>query len=319
MQLEFREIEPIRSMNQLLDLARLVAQVKGPKKVAVAAATEAHVIEAVNEARIEGLIEPILFGNPERMRRIAQELGIRVENLDLRPARDPVEAAELATKAVSSGEADILMKGLVHSSEFLRAALNREWGLRTGRLLSHVLVFEAQGYDRLFFMSDGAMNINPGLKEKIQIVENAVTLAHALGINPPRVALLAAVEVVNPEMETAVEDAIIAKMADRGQIQGAIVDGPLALDNAVSEEAARIKGIKSPVAGKADVLIVDNIDVGNVFYKSLIYFARVRGAGIIMGARAPLVLTSRADPEEVKFLSLALAVVLAERLPYVTG
>jgi len=253
------------------------------------------------------------------MRKIAQELGIAVENLDLRPARDPEEAAELATKAVSSGEADILMKGLVHSSEFLRAALNKEWGLRTGRLLSHVLVFEAKGYDRLFFMSDGAMNINPGLKEKIQIVENAVTLAHALGINPPKVALLAAVEVVNPDMETAVEDAIIAKMADRGQIKGAIVDGPLALDNAVSEEAARIKGIKSPVAGKADVLIVDNIDVGNVFYKSLIYFARVRGAGIIMGARAPLVLTSRADPEEVKFLSLALAVVLAERLPYVAA
>jgi len=319
MRLEFREIEPIRNMNQLLDLARLVARVKGPKKVAVAAASEAHVIEAVNEARIEGLIEPVLFGNPERIRRIARELGIAVENLDIRPARDPEEAAELATKAVSAGEADILMKGLVHSSDFLRAALNKEWGLRTGRLLSHVLVFEAKGYDRLFFMSDGAMNINPGLKEKIQIVENAVTLAHALGINPPKVALLAAVEVVNPDMETAVEDAIIAKMADRGQIKGAIVDGPLALDNAISEEAARIKGIKSPVAGKADILIVDNIDVGNVFYKSLIYFARVRGAGIIMGAKAPLVLTSRADPEEVKFLSLALAVVLAERLPYVSA
>jgi len=316
MQLEFREIQPIRSMNGLLDLARLIAQVKGPKRVAVAAANEAHVIEAVNDARIEGLIQPILFGNPERMRKIAGELGIQVENLDLRPARDPIEAAELATKAVSSGEADILMKGLVQSADFLRSALNRDWGLRTGRLLSHVLVFEAQGYDRLFLMSDGAMNINPGLKEKIQIVENAVTLAHALGIDPPRVALLAAVEVVNPEMETAVEDAIIAKMADRGQIKGAIVDGPLALDNAVSEEAARIKGIKSPVAGKADILIVDNIDVGNVFYKSLIYFAKVRGAGIIMGARAPLVLTSRADPEEVKFLSLALAVVLAERLPH---
>ncbi len=317
MQLEFREIQPIHSMDELLELARLIAQVKGPKRVAVAAANEAHVIEAVNDARIEGLIRPILFGNPERMRKIAGELGIQVENLDLRPARDPLEAAELATKAVSSGEADILMKGLVQSADFLRAALNREWGLRTGRLLSHVLVFEARGFDRLFLMSDGAMNINPGLKEKIQIVENAVTLAHALGIQPPRVALLAAVEVVNPEMETAVEDAIIAKMADRGQIKGAIVDGPLALDNAVSEEAARIKGIKSPVAGKADVLIVDNIDVGNVFYKSLIYFARIRGAGIIMGARAPLVLTSRADPEEVKFLSLALAVVLAERLPYV--
>lgn len=317
MHLEFKEIEPIRSMNALLDLARLIAQIKGPKKVAVAAASEAHVIEAVNEARIEGLIQPILFGNPERIRKIATELGIQADNLEVHPARDPVEATVLATKAVASGAADILMKGLVHSSDFLRAALNKEWGLRTGKLLSHVLVFESKGYDRLFLMSDGAMNINPDLKAKIQIVENAVTLAHALGIPKPKVALLAAVEVVNPEMETAVEDAIIAKMADRGQIKGATIDGPLALDNAVSLEAARIKGIQSPVAGKADILIVDNIDVGNVFYKSLIYFARVRGAGIIMGAKAPLVLTSRADPEEVKFLSLALAVILAERLPHV--
>ncbi|GEM89030.1 bifunctional enoyl-CoA hydratase/phosphate acetyltransferase [Oceanithermus desulfurans] len=315
--LDFKEIQPLRDMTSLLELARLIAQVGGPKKVAVAAAEEAHVVEAVNEARIEGLVHPILFGNPERIRRIAGELGIRTQNLEIRHAKNPPEAAELATQAVSSGEADILMKGMVQSSDFLRAALNREWGLRTGRLLSHVLIYEAKGYDRLFFMSDGAMNINPDLKAKIQIVENAVTLAHVLGVNPPKVALLAAVEVVNPEMDTAVEDAIIAKMADRGQIKGAVIDGPLALDNAVSEEAARIKGIKSPVAGKADILIVDNIDVGNVFYKSLIYFARVRGAGLIMGARAPMVLTSRADPEEVKFLSLATAVIAAERLPYV--
>ena len=315
--LDFREIQPLRDMTGLLELARLIAQVGGPKKVAVAAAEESHVIEAVNEARIEGLVHPILFGNPERIRRIASELGIRTPNLEIRHAKNPAEAAELATQAVSSGEADILMKGMVQSSDFLRAALNRDWGLRTGGLLSHVLLYEAKGYDRLFLMSDGAMNINPDLKAKIQIVENAVTLAHVLGVNPPKVALLAAVEVVNPEMDTAVEDAIIAKMADRGQIKGAIIDGPLALDNAVSEEAAHIKGIKSPVAGKADILIVDNIDVGNVFYKSLIYFARVRGAGLIMGARAPMVLTSRADPEEVKFLSLATAVIAAERLPYV--
>ncbi|HGY08849.1 MAG TPA: bifunctional enoyl-CoA hydratase/phosphate acetyltransferase [Oceanithermus profundus] len=315
--LDFKDIQPVRDMTSLLELARLIAQVGGPKKVAVAAAEEAHVIEAVNEARIEGLVHPILFGNPERIRRLASELGIRTQNLEIQHAKNPAEAAELATQAVSRGEADILMKGMVQSSDFLRAALNRDWGLRTGRLLSHVLIYEAKGYDRLFFMSDGAMNINPDLKAKIQIVENAVTLAHLLGINPPKVALLAAVEVVNPEMDTAVEDAIIAKMADRGQIKGAIIDGPLALDNAVSEEAARIKGIKSPVAGRADILIVDNIDVGNVFYKSLIYFARVRGAGLIMGARAPMVLTSRADPEEVKFLSLATAVIAAERMGYV--
>jgi len=314
--LDFRDIQPIRDMNSLLELARLIAQVKGPKRVAVAAAEEAHVIQAVNEARMEGLVHPVLFGNPERIRRIAGELHIRAHNLDIRPAQNPAEAAELATQLVSKGEADILMKGMVQSSDFLRAALNREWGLRTGRLLSHVLVYEAKGYDRIFMMSDGAMNINPDLKAKIQIVENAVTLAHVLGVSEPRVALLAAVEVVNPEMDTAVEDAIIAKMADRGQIKGAVIDGPLALDNAVSEEAARIKGIKSPVAGRADILIVDNIDVGNVFYKSLIYFAKVRAAGIIMGARAPMVLTSRADPEEVKFMSLATAVISAERIPY---
>ncbi len=311
---EFGEIEQIRNMDGLLEMARLIAQIKGPKRVAVAAADEGHVIEAANEGRMEGLVQPILFGNPERIRRIATELGVNHAGLEIRAANNPVEAAELATRAVSSGEADILMKGLVQSTDFLRAVLNKEWGLRTRRLLSHVLVYEARGYDRLFLMSDGAMNINPDLKNKIQIVENSVTIAHALGIKVPKVALLAAVEVVNPDMSTAIENAIIAKMADRGQIKGATIDGPLALDNAVSEEATHIKELNSAVAGKADVLIVDNIDVGNVFYKSLIYFGQVRAAGIIMGARAPLVLTSRADPEEVKFLSLALSVVLAERL-----
>ncbi len=315
--LDFRDIQPLRDMNNLLEMARLVAQIKGPKKVAVAAAEEAHVIQAVNEARMEGLIHPVLFGNPDRVRRIAVELGIKAQGLDIRPAKNPPEAAELATQLVSGGEADILMKGMVQSSDFLRAALNRDWGLRAGKLLSHILIYEAAGFDRLFMMSDGAMNINPDLKAKIQIVENAVTMAHILGVAEPKVALLAAVEMVNPDMDTAVEDAIIAKMADRGQIKGAVIDGPLALDNAVSEEAARIKKIKSPVAGKADILIVDNIDVGNVFYKSLIYFAHVRAAGIIMGAKAPMILTSRADPEEVKFMSLATAVIAAERMQYV--
>ncbi|AFZ65928.1 bifunctional enoyl-CoA hydratase/phosphate acetyltransferase [Deinococcus peraridilitoris] len=319
MTIDFRIIEPVRSVPALLDLARLVASVRGPRRVAVAAAGDAHVLAAVHEARLENLIRPILFGDPAAITAAAHEVGLDLGRADVRPAANNDEAAELAVRSVTSGEADILMKGLLDTAVLLRAVLNKDWGLRAGKLLSHVLVYDVPGADfgRLFFMSDGAMNIEPDLKAKITIVENAVAVAHALGIPQPNVAMLAAVEVVNPDMSTAVDDAIISKMGDRGQIKGASIDGPLALDNAVSLEAARIKKIASPVAGRADVLIVDDIDVGNVFYKTLVYFARARVAGVIMGARAPIVLTSRADSEEAKFNSLALACVLSERLPLV--
>lgn len=315
MTIDFRIIEPVTSVPALLDLARLMTSVRGPRRVAVAAAGDAHVLAAVHEARLEGLIRPILFGDPVAIAGAAREVGLDLGKADVRPAASNDEAAELAVRAVSGGEADILMKGLLDTSVLLRAVLNKEWGLRAGKLLSHVLVYDVPGADfgRLFFMSDGAMNIEPDLKAKITIVENAVAVAHALGVAQPKVAMLAAVEVVNPDMSTAVDDAIISKMGDRGQIKGASIDGPLALDNAVSLEAARIKNISSPVAGRADVLIVDDIDVGNVFYKTLVYFARARVAGVIMGARAPIVLTSRADSEEAKFNSLALACVLCER------
>ena len=319
MTIDFRTIEPVRSIPALIDLARLIASVRGPKRVAVAAAGDAHVLAAVHEARLEGLIRPILFGDPMEIANAAREVGFDLGKADVRPAQGLDGAAELAVRAVSSGEADILMKGLLDTSILLRAVLNKDWGLRGRKLLSHVLAYDVPGADfgRLFFMSDGAMNIEPDLKAKIQIVENAVTVAHALGVQRPNVAMLAAVEVVNPDMSTAVDDAIISKMGDRGQIKGATIDGPLALDNAVSREAARIKKINSPVAGQADVLIVDDIDVGNVFYKTLVYFARARVAGVIMGAKVPVVLTSRADSEEAKFNSLALACVLSERLPLV--
>lgn len=317
--IDFRTIEPVRSVPALIDLARLVSSVRGPRRVAVAAAGDAHVLAAVHEARIDGLIRPILFGDPAKIAEAAREVGLDLSKADVRPAANNEVAAELAVKAVSGGEADILMKGLLDTAVLLRAVLNKEWGLRGGKLLSHVLAYDVPGTDfgRLFFMSDGAMNIEPDLKAKITIVENAVAVAHALGIPKPNVAMLAAVEVVNPEMSTAVDDAIISKMGDRGQIKGASIDGPLALDNAVSLEAAKIKKIASPVAGRADVLIVDDLDVGNVFYKTLVYFARARVAGVIMGAKAPIVLTSRADSEEAKFNSLALACVLSERLPLV--
>ena len=272
------------------------------------------VLEAVHSARLEGMIEPLLFGDETRIRALCVEMGIDDARLSIMHAGSNAEAAELAVKAVREGRADVLMKGLLDTATILRAVLNKEWGLRTGKLLSHVLVFDAPGrFERLFMMSDGAMNIEPDLKAKIEIVQNSVAVAHALGLEKPKVAMLAAIEVVNPDMSTAVDDAIISKMGDRGQIKGAIIDGPLALDNAVSISAAEIKGIVSPVAGLADVLIVDNIDVGNVFYKTLVYFAGSNVAGVIMGASAPMILTSRADSSDTKFNSIALACILAER------
>lgn len=312
--LDFTRIEALRDMRSLVGLARLIGQVRGPKRVAVAAAEDDHVLEAVHNARLEGMIQPILFGNQDKIRSVAEELGIDTAKLEIHHTQSHAESAEQAVKAVFEKRADILMKGIADTATVLRAVLNKEFGLRTGKLLSHVLVFDAPGkFQKLFLMSDGAMNIEPDLKAKIEIVQNAVSVAHALGLEKPNVAMLAAIEVVNPDMSTAVDDAIISKMGDRGQIKGAVIDGPLALDNAVSLESAQIKGINSPVAGHADVMIVDNIDVGNVFYKTLVYFAGSSVAGVIMGASTPIVLTSRADSSEAKFNSLALACIIAER------
>ncbi len=311
---DFSSIEPLRDMRSIIGLAKLIGQVRATKRVAVAAAEDDHVLEAVHNARLEGMIHPILFGNEAKIKAVCLEIGIDASKLEIHHADSNALASELAVKAVREGRADILMKGLVDTATILRAVLNKEWGLRTGKLLSHILVFDAPNkFERLFCMSDGAMNIEPDLKAKIEIVQNAVAVSSALGLEKPKVAMLAAVEVVNPEMSTAVDDAIISKMGDRGQIKGATIDGPLALDNAVSPQAAEIKGIISPVAGHADVLIVDNIDVGNVFYKTLVYFSNSNVAGIIMGASAPMILTSRADSGETKFNSIALACILSER------
>jgi phosphate butyryltransferase len=304
--LDFSKIEPLRDMRSLIGLARVIGQVRGPKRVAIAAAEDDHVMEAVHSARLEGMIQPILFGNQAKIHAVAEELGIDTSKLEIHGTQSHAESAEGAVRAVTEKRADILMKGIADTATVLRAVLNKDFGLRTGKLLSHVLVFDAPGkFEKLFLMSDGAMNIEPDLKAKIEIVQNAVSVAHAIGLEKPNVA--------NPDMSTAVDDAIISKMGDRGQIKGAVIDGPLALDNAVSVESAQIKGINSPVAGHADVLIVDNIDVGNVFYKTLVYFAGSSVAGVIMGASAPIVLTSRADSAEAKFNSLALACIIAER------
>jgi phosphate butyryltransferase len=280
--------------------------------VAVAVAEDEEVIEAVIEALNRNLANFILFGDKEKIKMIVnvKNKGQQKSNkkLTIVHADSNEMAAELAVKAVSTKEATVLMKGNIPTSSLLKAVLNKEYGLRTGNILSHVAVFEVPDFDRFTIVTDAGMNIAPELEQKAQMIKNAAALARAIGIEYPKVAPLAAVEVVNPAMQATIDAAALSVMNKRGQITGCIVDGPLALDNAVSALAAEHKGIQSEVAGRADILLVPTIEVGNVLYKSLIYFAKAKVGAVIAGAKAPIVLTSRADSAESKLYSLALAI-----------
>jgi phosphate butyryltransferase len=280
--------------------------------VAVAVAEDEEVIEAVIEALNRNLANFILFGDKEKIKMIVnvKNKGQQKSNKKLTIVHtDSNEmAAELAVKAVSTKEATVLMKGNIPTSSLLKAVLNKEYGLRTGNILSHVAVFEVPDFDRFTIVTDAGMNIAPELEQKAQMIKNAAALARAIGIEYPKVAPIAAVEVVNPAMQATIDAAALSVMNKRGQITGCIVDGPLALDNAVSALAAEHKGIQSEVAGRADILLVPTIEVGNVLYKSLIYFAKAKVGAVIAGAKAPIVLTSRADSAESKLYSLALAI-----------
>ena len=239
--------------------------------------------------------------------------NIDLNNYELIDIKDLSEASLKAVELVSSKKADIVMKGLVDTSIVLKAVLNKEIGLRTGNVLSHTGVFAVEGYNRLFFITDAAMNIDPDLNTKKQIIENAVRLARALDIEEPKVAVLCAKEKVNPKMPDTVDAKELEEMYKRGEIKNCIVGGPFALDNAVSEEAAKHKGIDHPVAGKADVLLVPDIEAGNIFYKSMTFFAKAESAGLVLGAKAPIVLTSRADSDVTKLNSIALGVLAASK------
>jgi phosphate butyryltransferase len=298
---------PIRTFAELLEAARA----KGPKRVAIAAGHQNEVMLAGLDAELAGLAEVTLVGDADEIRRIAQQEGFDIRRMEIVHQPQPREAAYEAMKLVSQGQADIAMKGKVETSDYLRAALSKELGLRTGRLFTHVAAFEIPGFDRLIFISDAGVVVAPDLEQKVQIVQNAIYVAHALGIGLPRVAVLAATEVVNPKVPTTLDAANLSKMADRGQIQGGLVDGPLALDNAISPESARIKGIKSEVAGYADILITPDIEAGNVLAKAITYFAEGKMAGVVVGARCPLIVASRSDTRDAKLISLALGVMLA--------
>ncbi|WP_223591488.1 phosphate butyryltransferase [Neobacillus bataviensis] len=293
-------------LESLIDKATQVSA----KTVAVAAAEDEEVIEAVLDALNRNLANFILFGDKEKIKTILElkKHGKKVSNnLEIIHAESNTSAAELAVRAVFNKKADVLMKGNIPTSTLLKAVLNKEYGLRTGNVLSHVAVFEIPGFDRFTIVTDAGMNITPDLEQKAQITKNAVSIAKSIGIEIPKVAPIAAVEVINPVMQPTLDAAALTVMNKRGQISGCIVDGPLALDNAVSELAAEHKGIQSEVAGKADILLVPTIEAGNILYKSLIYFAKAKVGAIIAGARAPIVLTSRADSAESKLYSLALA------------
>ncbi len=277
-------------------------------KVAIAAAQDRDVLEAVQMAREIGMGEFVLVGDEELIASMASQTGLRLSDLEVLHEPDPRIAALRAVELVSSGQAGILMKGLIPTADFLRAVLNKEVGLRTGRLLSHVAVFKSPRYDRLIYLTDGAMVVAPTLQDKVQIIQNAIGVAHKLENEMPKVACIAAVEVVNPDMPETVDAAALAKMSDRGQISGCIVDGPLGLDNAVCRESAEHKGVGGPVAGRADILLAPNIVAGNVIYKTLVYFGQVETAAVVTGARAPIVLTSRSDSPEARLNSLALAI-----------
>ena len=284
----------------------------GRKKVAVAVAQDKPVLEAIKEAKEKGIADAILVGDKGKIKEIADSIGMEITQFEVIHEANVKKSALFAIELVSSGRADMVMKGLVDTATFLRSVLNKEVGLRTGKVMSHVAVFEIEGFDRLIFLTDAAFNTYPDLKAKVQIVNNAVTVAHACGIECPKVAPVCAVEVVNPDMPATIDASLLAKMKDRGQIKGCVVDGPLALDNALSEEAAHHKGIKGPVAGKADIIMLPNIETGNVMYKTLTYTAKTRNGGLLVGTSAPVILTSRADSFETKVNSIALAAVVAE-------
>ncbi len=282
-----------------------------PISTAVAYPCEESALTAAVEAAQAGLIEPILVGPAGMLQPIARRLRIDLEPYAVVDVPDSHAAAAKAVELVRAGKAEILMKGSLHTDEFLGAVVAREAGLRTGRRLSHVFIMDVPTYHKVLLITDAAINIAPGLEEKVDILQNAIDLAIALGVAQPKVAILSAVETVTSKIPSTIDAAALCKMADRGQIRGALLDGPLAFDNAISKAAAKTKGIKSEVAGDADILLAPDLEAGNMLAKQLSFLTNADSAGLVLGARVPAVLTSRADSVRARLASAAVAVRLA--------
>ncbi len=297
----------IRTLDEMVEAARQ----ENPCVMAVAVAQDLEVLEAVTEAARLNLVRPVLVGDAAAIRQIAADGKLDLSACEIVDVPEKPDACMAAATLVRDGKASLLMKGFVDTAVVMKAILNKENALRTENLISHVGVMEVSGFDRLIYVTDSAMNIAPSLDDKAGIVKNAVTVAHALGNAEPKVAVLCAVEKVNEKMPSTVDAQELVKRNAAGEITGCQIGGPFALDNAVSEAAAKHKGIADPVAGKADILVAPNLEAGNILNKSMEYFAHARKAGVIVGARVPVVLTSRASSAQFKMYSIALGALIA--------
>jgi len=288
------------------------AQLTGPQKLVVAVANDEHVIEAVEMARKERIIEPILVGDKKSIIEVLDRLKIAKSFYEIIDESDPVKACEESVKLVSSGKADLLMKGLVDTAVILRAVLDKDFGLRTPNRLSHVSIMEIPNYHKLLMMSDGAMNTYPDVDIKQEIIENGVEILHKIGVKTPKVGCICAIEKINPKMQHTLDCQELIERNKNERIKNCVIGGPFALDNAINKEAAIHKGITDSMAGDVDFVLMPQIESGNVFYKSMMFLANAKSASVIAGAQKPIVLTSRADSKETKFYSIALAQLVSK-------
>ena len=297
----------IHKLSELIEKAKN----KPIRRLAIAAAEDETVLKSLKAAIEEDIVTPILIGDKDKIEKIAQSIDFNLSNIQIVHNENGADvSARIAVTMIKNGEADILMKGFVDTGSLLKAVLDKDNGLRKGNILSHVAFFESPYYHKLLCVTDVAMNIAPDFETKVHILNNAVEACHNIGIATPKVAVVAAVETVNPKMEATIHAAMLKAMSERKQLSGCIVDGPLAIDNAVSKQAANHKGIVSEVAGDCDIILVPDIEAGNVFYKALNFLGGATSAAVIMGAAVPIVLTSRSDSETSKMLSIALAAAM---------
>lgn len=295
------------AISSFKELIERIKKTDSRKRAAVVSAQDEHTLEAVLKAAKDNIIEPVLIGDTERIKEILEKLKIELDDESIIPAKSDEESAKKAVELIHQDKADLVMKGKIQTADLLRAVVNKENGLRAEKIMSHIAIYEVPSYHKLLAVTDGGMLMYPNSKEKKQIIYNAVCVFTALGYEKPKVAVLAAVENVNTKMPETIEAGILKKMYEQGELKNCIVEGPISYDLAVSREAAEIKGFTSPVAGDADILIVPNITSGNILAKSLSCSAGAKMAGFIVGAAAPVVLTSRGASSEEKYLSLILA------------
>ncbi|MHC1720486.1 MAG: bifunctional enoyl-CoA hydratase/phosphate acetyltransferase [Clostridiaceae bacterium] len=293
------------------ELIKKVQDFEGKKKVAVAAAHDEHTLEAVMHAVENNIVEPVLIGNKRKIKEILNKLGKTVSDDAIIDAADEIAAAEKAVEMARNGEVHLIMKGKIQTADLLRAVVDKEKGLRTGKVMSHFSIQEVPSYHKLLVTTDGGMLMYPDLEQKKKLIENAVGVLHSLGYENPKVGVLAAVETVNPKMPESVDGGKLKEMNQKGEITGCIIEGPISYDIAMNKESGIIKGFNSPVAGDPDILVVPNITAGNILGKCLVYSAGAKMAGFIVGAKVPIVLTSRGSTAEEKYLSLVISAAAA--------